>query len=77
MREYIVYRHGYDGANQTPDRGLPSKMPVLRVEAGSAEEACALAARQVPVSDGQRLSAEPAEVEDTREDNRNLRAEAL
>src|SRR5690242_13333881 len=37
MAEYIVYRHGWNDANQSPAQGLPLKMPVARVEAGSRE----------------------------------------
>jgi hypothetical protein len=73
MPTYVVYRHGLNPATQ----GLPEKMPVARLEAGSPEEACRLAAKQVPVAPGQSLSAELAEVVDARENNLNLKAEAL
>ena len=77
MPEYVVYRHGWNEANQRPEFGLPEKMPVARVEAGSPEEACRLAAQRVTLQDNQRLSAEPAEQVDARENNLNLKAEAL
>jgi hypothetical protein len=77
MRQYVVYRHGSNPINQDPGRGLPAKMAVARVDAGSPEEACRLARSQVTLEDGQTLSAEPADVVDARENNLNLRAEAL
>jgi hypothetical protein len=77
MPEYIVYRHGYNEINQAPERGLPEKMPVARVEAGSPEEACRLAARQVTLQPGQSLSAEPAALVDAQVNNLDLKAEAL
>src|SRR5262249_55465403 len=40
MRQYIVYRHGWNEANQRREDGAPEKMPVLRVDAGSPEDAC-------------------------------------
>ena len=67
MRMYVVYRHGWNAANQSPERGLPEKMPVARVQADSPEEACRLAAREVTLAENQRLSAEPAEVLDAKE----------
>ena len=39
MKMYVVYRHGWNASNQSPERGLPEKMPVARVEADSPEEA--------------------------------------
>lgn len=77
MREYVIYRHGWDAANQNPDQGLPAKMPVARIQADSAEEACRLAAQRVTLTSQQHLSAEPAEEVDAREAERNLRGEAL
>jgi hypothetical protein len=77
MREYVVYRHGWNKANQDPNRGLPEKMPVLRVEAGSAEQACQIARKQVTLFEGQRLSAEPAAEIDAEVNNLGLKAEAL
>jgi hypothetical protein len=77
MREYIVYRHGLNEANQSPERGLPEKMPVLRVQADSPEEACRLARGQVTLFEGQTLSAEPADVVDAQVNNLDLKAEAL
>jgi hypothetical protein len=64
MTEYIVYREGWNEANQDPGRGLPEKMPVVRLYADSPEEACRMAARQVTLTGNQRLTAEPAEVVD-------------
>ena len=52
-------------------------MAVARIEAGSAEEACRLAAPRVTLHENQHLTAEPAEEVDARENNLNLRAEAL
>src|SRR5690242_16630563 len=77
MRQYVVYRHGWDEANQNPAQGLPEKMCVARVEAGSPEEACRLALRQVSLRASQRLTAEPADEADAKEDALNLKAEAL
>jgi hypothetical protein len=77
MKEFVVYRHGWNEANQSPERGLPEKMAVARVEARNAEEACSLAAQRVTLEANQRLSAEPAAEVDARENNLNLKAEAL
>ena len=77
MRVYVVYRHGWNEANQSPAHGLPEKMAVARVEAADPEEACRRAAPQVTLADNQRLSAEPADEIDARENNLNLKAEAL
>jgi hypothetical protein len=68
MREYMVYR-------QAP--GAADKTPVLRVQAASAEEACRMAAEQVPVAPGQTLTAEPADHLDAKEEALNLTAEAI
>ena len=72
MREYVVYREGWDQANQDPDRGLPEKMAVARIFANSPEEACRSAAGSVRVTDDQRLTAEPADVVDAREASLNV-----
>jgi len=77
MREYVVYRHGWDEANQNPGRRLPAKMAVARVEAASAEEACRLARRHVSLSGKQELSAEPADDVDRKEMELNRKAEEL
>jgi hypothetical protein len=77
MKLYVVYRHGWARANQDVERGLPWKMPVLRVEADSPEDACRRAAEQVTLQPEQRLTAEPADEADARENNLNLKAEAL
>jgi hypothetical protein len=77
MKEYVVYRHGWNDDNQSPANGLPEKMAVARLNAGSAEEACRLAAPRVTLHENQYLSAEPATEVDARENNLNLKAEAL
>jgi hypothetical protein len=77
MNEYVVYRHGWDEVNQNPAQGVPEKMPVLRVEAASADEACRLAAQRVPVAPSQHLSAEPAQEVDAKEHDISRRVEAL
>jgi len=77
MREYVIYRHGLNEVNQAPSRGLPEKMPVLRLRADSPEEACRLAESQVSLLEGQSLSAEPADVVDAKVNNLDLKAEAL
>ncbi len=77
MSEYVIYRHGWNEANQSPSHGLPEKMAVARIEAGSPEEACRLALSQVSLLPGQHLSAEPAEEVDARLQNVNLKVEAL
>jgi hypothetical protein len=74
---YIVYRHGWNEANQSPERGLPEKMPVARLEADSPEDACRRAREQVTLQEGQSLSAEPADVVDAEVNNLDLKAEAL
>jgi hypothetical protein len=77
MREYVVYRHGWNEDNQSRSAGLPEKMPVARLRAGSPEEACRLAAADVTVHANQHLSAEPAEEVDVGEAKLNLKGEAL
>lgn len=77
MKEYVVYRHGWNANNQRPEAGLPEKMPVARVSAKGPEDACRRASGQVTVQPNQYLSAEPADEVDAREHNLNLRAEAL
>jgi hypothetical protein len=77
MTQYVVYRHGWSEANQPPEHGLPQKMAVARVEADSPEEACRVAARRVTLAADQHLSAEPAAAVDAKENNLNLRVEAL
>jgi hypothetical protein len=77
MREYIVYRHGWNAENQSPEAGLPEKMPVARIEANSPEAACQQSRERVTLHANQYLSAEPADEVDARENNLNLRAEAL
>jgi len=77
MREFIVYRHGWNEVNQEASHGLPEKMAVARVQADSPEEACRLAGANVSLVAGQYLSAEVAEEVDARLNNVNLRVEAL
>ena len=77
MRGYIVYRHGWNAENQSPEAGLPEKMPVVRLEAKSPEEACQRSLDRVTIYANQYLSAEPADEVDARENNLNLRVEAL
>lgn len=77
MKEYVVYRHGWNANNQRSEAGLPEKMPVARLSAKGPEDACRRALEQVTIQPNQYLSAEPAEEVDARENNLNLRAEAL
>jgi hypothetical protein len=72
MQEYVVYREGFDEKTQSPERGLPYQMPVLRIMADSPEEACRKAAQQVPLAANQHLTAEPASVADAREHSLNV-----
>jgi hypothetical protein len=77
MREYVVYRHGFNEKNQDPARGLPEKMPVARVRADTPEDACERAKCLVSLESGQSLSAEPAEVVDAEVNKLDLRIETL
>jgi len=77
MREYIVYRHGWNEANQRRADGLPEQMAVLRVQANSPEEACRLAAQSVRIEPNQRLSAVAAEPVDAHEMDIARKVEAL
>jgi hypothetical protein len=77
MSLYVVYRHGWNEANQRRADGAPEKMPVLRVEADSAEDACKKAAQSVSVQPDQRLSAEPAGALDEHQADLNRKVEAL
>ena len=77
MKEYVVYRHGWDEANQDAARGLPEKMAVLRVWADSPEQACGLAAGRLSLLPSQWLSAEDAAAIDAKEEDLNRRVEAL
>ena len=67
MPQYVVYRHGFNEANQSPARGQPEKMAVARLEAATPEEACRLAAQTVSLHPGQHFSAELAAQEDAQE----------
>ena len=77
MSLYVVYRHGWNDANQKRADGMPDKMPVLRVDAASPEDACKVAARSVSVQPGQHLSAELAGALDAHEADLNRKSEAL
>lgn len=77
MKEYVVYRHGWNAENQSPEAGLPEKMAVARIQANNVEDACRRALAQVTVRPNQHLSAELADEVDAREHNLNLKAEAL
>lgn len=77
MKQYVIYRHGWNADNQSPQAGLPEKMAVARIDADSPEEACRQAMSQVTLQENQSLSAEPADEVDAHENNLNLRAEAL
>jgi hypothetical protein len=68
MREYVVYRHGWNDVNQDPKHGLPEKMAVGRIEAESPEEACQRVQPDVLVLTNQYLSAEPATEVDAKEE---------
>ena len=59
-QEYIVYRHGWNAANQSSRSGSPHKMAVARVTARDADHARDLAAQRVTVYNNQHLSAAPA-----------------
>ena len=77
MQEYIIYREGWDENIQNPARGLPYRMPVLRIMANSPEEATRLAAQQVPLAPNQRLTAVLASAVDAREESLNISPRAL
>jgi hypothetical protein len=74
MKEYIVYRHGWNDANQSPEHGMPKKQAVLRVQADSPEAACRLARAQVSVLGDQYLTAEDAAEIDAKEEQLNRKA---
>jgi len=76
MKEYVVYRHGWNDENQPRSHGLSEMMAVARVQAENPEEACRLATRDTTVLPGQHLSAEPAEEVDAREAARNRTSRA-
>jgi hypothetical protein len=77
MPEYVVYRIGWNEANQNPAQGLPEKMPVARIVAASPEEACQIASRSVSVAANQRLTAEPADLADAKEQALNVTPRAV
>lgn len=76
MSLYVVYRHRWNETNQRRKDGVPEVMPVLRVNADSAEAACSLAGQTVPVEPGQHLSAQPASAVDAHEAELNRTARA-
>jgi hypothetical protein len=67
MPWYVIYRHGWHGSNQSPQRGQPEKMAVARVKADSPEAACRRAQPQITLAPTQRLSAELAKRVDAKE----------
>ncbi len=73
MKEYLVYREDANAAAP----GQQDRRAVARVEADSPEEACRIAARGVTLAEGQRLTAEPADVADAREAALDRSARAL
>src|SRR4051794_40955085 len=77
MREYIVYRHGGDKATEGETMAGRDERPVARLFAGDPAEACRLASAQVSLSQGQWLSAEPADQVDAKVNEIGLRQEAL
>jgi hypothetical protein len=77
MQEYIIYREGWNENIQNPARGLPERMSVLRIMADSPEEACRLAAQQVPLAPNQRLTAVLASEVDAQEESLNISPRAL
>ena len=72
MIEYVVYRH--DAGGESPGS---EKRAVARVVAENPEDACRIAGRGVTVGGGERLSAEPADEADAREESMDRTARAL
>ncbi len=68
MKDYVVYRKGWNKANQSSLEGCPEVMAVARVQANSAEEAVGLARNRVTCYNNQFLFAE--EEEDNEENDR-------
>jgi hypothetical protein len=58
---FVVFRHGYNTANNPSRDGGPEAVPVARVEADTAEEACRLASLRVTVYHNQYLYPRPAD----------------
>lgn len=77
MPHYVIYRHGWNDANQSQANGMPEKMAVLRLDADSPEEACRRARSQVTLFGQQSLSAEPAALADDYENKLDQRVESL
>ena len=77
MKQWNVYRHGYNAANNSARHGGPISVPVARVEAETADEACDLAAKRVTVYNGQYLYATDAAEEDAKEAEIDRRVEVL
>jgi hypothetical protein len=75
-QEYVVYRHGWNAANQS-SRSAPNKMEVARVTASSAEQAKDLAAQRVTVYNNQFLSAELASEVDAAEEDVDRRVKLI
>lgn len=57
---YIVFRRGYNSANNPAMNGGPETVPVADVEAESPEQACELAGKVVTTYHNQTLFARPA-----------------
>jgi len=67
LASYVVYRHGWNAANQSARGGAPEKQEVCRVNAANEEEARRLALESgVTVYNNQHLSCELASVVDKR-----------
>lgn len=65
--QFIVYRTGYNKANNPISECGPETAPLARVEAASAEEAVALALKRFSCYANQSLHARPAEEADAEE----------
>jgi hypothetical protein len=77
MANYVVYRRGWNDANQSRAKGMPEKMAVLRLDADSPEDACRQARSQITLFGDQTLSAEPAAHADAYENKLNQSVESL
>ncbi|HET7042224.1 MAG TPA: hypothetical protein VFI13_09390 [Gemmatimonadales bacterium] len=77
MQAWIVFRHGYNAANNSALGGGPVAVPVARVQAETAGEACDLAGKKVTVYSNQYLYAEDAEEYDRRQAEEDSRVEVL
>lgn len=75
MREFIVYRHGGETVTEGESATDRDRRPVARLFAEGPEEACRLA--KTSLTEGQWLSAEPADEVDAKVNEIGLRQEAL